>query len=127
MKKTPRITEAEWLVMRTLWAESPLTAKEVHERLYDSTSWSSLTVKTLINRLYDKGGLRRAKVGRAFEFTPKLAAEDCIRAENRSFLQRVYGGAVKPMLTTLLEEEDLSQQDIDELRAMLDAKEESDQ
>lgn len=124
--KMPRITDAEWQVMRVLWSEAPLTAKEVHERLERSTGWSALTVKTLINRIYEKGGLRRRKAGRAFQFTPKIAEADCVRAENRSFLQRVYGGSVKPMLTTLLEHEDLTAEDIAELRAMLDAKAEQD-
>lgn len=120
--KLPNITDAEWQVMRILWAEHPLTAKAVHERLGRSVGWTALTVKTLINRLYEKGALSRVKVSRAFEFSPKLAESDCIRAENRSFLQRVYGGAVKPMLTTLLQEEHLSPEDIAELRAMLDEK-----
>lgn len=123
MKKMPRITDAEWQVMRVLWGEAPLTAREVHARLAADTGWSSLTVKTLINRLHEKGALRRAKVGRAFAFSPALAEADCLRAENRSFLQRVYGGAVQSMLTTLLAEEELSADEIAELRAMLDAKE----
>lgn len=123
MKKIPNITDAEWQVMRVFWAEGPLTAKTVHERLANPTGWTALTVKTLINRLHAKGALSRVKVSRAFEFSPRLAECDCVRAENRSFLQRVYGGAVKPMLTTLLEDEDLSAEDIAELRAMLDARE----
>ena len=123
MKTTPRITDAEWTVMRVLWREHPLTAKEVHRRLQNDASWTALTVKTLINRLYEKGALTRQKVSRAFEFRPAIAESACRRAENRSFLERVYGGAVQPMLTTLLEEEDLSPEDIAELRALLDRKE----
>lgn len=123
MKHVPRITDAEWAVMRVLWQEHPLTAKAVHARLEPVTHWTALTVKTLINRLYEKGVLTRQKVSRAFEFRPALAESKCRRAENRSFLDRVYGGAVKPMLTTLLEEEELSPDDIAELRALLDRKE----
>ena len=123
MKKTPRISDAEWQVMRVLWREHPLAATAVHDRLAAGSGWTARTVKTLIDRLYTKGALSRRKAGRAFEFSPKVAEADCVRAEGRSFLDRVYGGALRPMLTSFLEEETLSPEDIAALRAILDGKE----
>ena len=123
MKSLPRISEAEWIVMRVLWKEHPLTAKAVYERLASEIDWSATTVKTLINRLENKGAISFRKVGRAFEFFPVAREEECVRAQNRSFLQRVYGGALQPMLTTLLADEELSQEEIAELKAILDRKE----
>ena len=47
---------------------------------------------------------------------PLVAESECVRAESRSFLQRVYGGALQPMLAHFLEETKLSKQDIEELK-----------
>jgi len=122
MPPTPRISEAEWQVMKVLWANSPLTADAVVEALAGTTQWTPKTVKTLLNRLVGKGALGYTKDGRRYLYEPLVDQESCLRAENRSFLQRVYGGALKPMLVSFLEEEDLSPEDIAELKRILTKK-----
>ncbi|HIJ64625.1 MAG TPA: BlaI/MecI/CopY family transcriptional regulator [Candidatus Hydrogenedentes bacterium] len=121
MKKLPRISEAEWQVMRVLWAEAPQTANDVVEAL-DNTDWSPKTVKTLINRLVRKGALGFDKDGRVYHYYPLVQEKDCVRAESRSFLQRVFGGAVTPMVAAIIEDEDLTPEEIAELRRILDEK-----
>ena len=118
----PRISEAEWLVMRVLWAKSPATAKEVVAALEAETRWNPKTVLTLINRLVAKGALGFAKKARAHLYYPKVSERDCVSVESRSFLERVYGGAIQPMLAHLVQETTLSKQDIAELRRILDER-----
>ncbi len=117
--KMPKISEAEWQVMKILWAKSPLTANEVVDRLTVPTRWSDKTVKTLINRLTKKGALGFERQGRTYLYHPRVAEVDCARAEGRSFLKRVYGGAMLPMLAAFLEEQTLSPAEIEELRRIL--------
>ena len=62
------------------------------------------------------------KEARAHLYFPKVAEADCVRAESRSFLERVYGGSPQPMLAQFVEETPLSEQDIAELRRILDEK-----
>ena len=123
MRDLPRISEAEWQVMRILWDAAPLTAQEVIERLDPGVSWSPRTVKTLLNRLVKKGALGFEKHGRVYSYTPRVREEACVRAESRSFLRRVYGGALKPILAAFIEEESLSPEDIADLKRLLDEKE----
>jgi BlaI family transcriptional regulator, penicillinase repressor len=118
----PRISGAEWLIMRVLWAKSPATAKDVVAALDEETRWNPKTVLTLINRLVDKGAVGFTKEARTHLYSPKVAERDCVRVESRSFLERVYGGAVQPMLAHFVHEAPLSQQDISELRRLLDEK-----
>ncbi len=118
----PRISDAEWLVMRVLWTRSPATVNDVHVALEPATGWKLKTVMTLLNRLVKKGVLTFEKVGRAYHYTPRLKEADCVRAERRSFLQRVYGGALKPMLAHFLEEASLSTEEIDDLKRLLNKK-----
>ena len=122
MGNAPRISEAEWRVMKVFWAKSPQTANEAVTALEATTDWSPKTVKTLINRLVKKGALQFTKDGRTYQYSPAVEEAACVRSESRSFLQRVYGGALKPMLATFIEHEDLTPEDIAELKRLLDKK-----
>jgi BlaI family transcriptional regulator, penicillinase repressor len=118
-EKTP-ISDAEWLVMQVVWKGSPVTATQVVDELASKTEWKPKTVMTLLNRLAKKGILGYEKKGRAYHYFPLVNQSDCVKAENRSFLSRVYGGALKPALVDFLEEAELSKEDVEELKRILD-------
>jgi BlaI family transcriptional regulator, penicillinase repressor len=121
-KPIPRISEAEWVVMKRLWAASPATANTVVESLAGETDWNPKTIRTLLTRLVQKKALGYKKDGREYLYYPLVKEDACVRAESRSFLQRVYGGALKPMLAAFLESENLSADEIAELKRILDQK-----
>lgn len=123
MKAIPKISESEWQIMRALWARNPSTANEVVELLSATTTWKPKTTKTLLNRLVKKKALGFERKGREYHYYPLVGEAACVRAESYSFLRRVYGGALKPMLAAFLENEDLSAQDIKELKGILERKE----
>jgi BlaI family penicillinase repressor len=123
MKNEPRISDAEWQVMKVLWERAPRTTNEVVEALAPSTRWKPKTIMTLLSRLVKKGALGFEKQGRTHVYTPLVAEADCVQAESRSFLERVYGGAVKPMLVSFLEGAELSEAEIEELKRILEKKE----
>jgi len=122
MKKLPKISDAEWRVMTVLWSKPGLTADEVVASLEGKVAWSARTIRTLINRLLRKTALRHEPEGRRYRYFPAVGQEQCIREERRSFVQRVYGGTVTPMLAAFIEDAELSSDDIDELKRMLDEK-----
>ncbi len=122
MTNKPKISEAEWQVMKVLWRKSPATANEVVDQLSDTTDWNPKTVKTLINRLVSKGAISFEKDGRQYKYSPVLSEDECVRAETSSFLQRAGAAAVKPMLAAFIEEQELSDDDIAELKRILDKK-----
>lgn len=122
MSQVPRISEAEWEVMKVLWGRAPLTSNEVVEALADSMDWKPNTVKTLLSRLVKKEALGFSQDGKMYSYFPLIQESDCVKAEGQSFLQRVYGGALKPMLMHFLEDEELSAEEIDELRQFLEER-----
>jgi BlaI family penicillinase repressor len=126
MKKTPKISEAEWEVMKVLWKKSPKTANEVVKVLSKKTSWKRETIRTLINRLVQKKAVGFKKKGRQYHYFPLLTEAECVKEETRSFLKRVHGGSIEPMLTSFVEEEKLSADKIARLRRILDEAEASD-
>lgn len=123
MKGLPRISDAEWLVMQAFWSEGRLTADEVVEKLAGKVRWNARTIRTLINRLLTKKALKFEKEGRKYRYFPTVSEEQCIRQERCSFVERVYGGTVTPMLAAFIEEARLSHEDVEELKRMLDEKE----
>lgn len=114
-----RISEAEAAVMKLLWEKEPLSAGDIIERLQRQTDWSDQTIKTFLNRLLKKEAIRFEKTGRTYLYYPVISRDQYMRAENRSFLNRVYDGAVGLMCVKLLEEETLSDRDIEQLQQLL--------
>lgn len=122
MKEVPKISAAEWEVMKLLWKENPLTSEKIINSLTSKMDWSTQTVKTFITRLVKKEVIGFEKVGRTYNYYPLISEDECIKAENQSFLQKVYDGAVSMLFTKFLEEESLSEKEIEELEQLLKNK-----
>jgi len=122
VKNIPNISESEWEVMNILWNKSPLTANEVIASLQQTTDWKPKTIRTLLDRLVHKNVVGVNRNQKVYTFYPLYSQDECQRAETESFVKRIYGGAVKSMLVQFIEEESLSDDDIKELRKILDEK-----
>ena len=120
MVDKPRISDAEWHVMQVLWKKSPLTVKEVIEILSKRTAWKSETIRTLVNRLTKKKAIDFEKKGRRHYFYPVLSQEECVKADADSFLARSGAALLKPILTTFIEKEQLSDEEVAELQRILE-------
>lgn len=120
MAKLPAISDAEWDVMKVLWERGQAGAQEVTEALAVERNWRPQTVKTLLNRLVKKGAVAYAEEGRRFIYRPRVARDAVERAASRSFLTRVFDGAVTPAVVHLLKLGNLTAADIEELKRTLD-------
>lgn len=124
MRIVPKISEAEWEVMKAFWSKQHLcTANEIFASLEHTTDWKPNTVKTLITRLVKKEALGFKEERRIYYYYPLVSEDDCIRAETQSFVKRVFGGAMKPLLVTFLQEEKLTPGEIEELKRILEERE----
>jgi len=124
MKGIPKISETEWEVMRVLWRKSPLSAGEIIEALIAlDPTWHPKTAKTLLNRLVKKRALGFKQEGRAYLYRPLAKEADCTMAESESFLERVFGGSLQPMLAQLVQKKRLSPAQIKELKRLLEEEE----
>ncbi|MDB5320278.1 MAG: transcriptional regulator [Phycisphaerales bacterium] len=120
MPKLPQISDAEWDVIKVLWDRGEAGAQEVTEALAVGRNWRPQTVKTLLNRLVKKGAVAYVEDGRRFIYRPKVSRDAVARAESRSFLSRVFDGAVTPALVHFMKLGNLSKADIEELKRTLD-------
>ena len=118
----PKISDAEWVVMRALWQNGPLTTNQVVNALNEATHWKPKTIHTLLSRLVRKGALEFERKGREYLFRPLVSAEECEHAATRSFLSRFFGGEIAPFLARFVEKEKLKPSEIEELKRILDSK-----
>jgi BlaI family penicillinase repressor len=119
MKSAPRISEAEWEVMKVVWKSSPCLAQDIILTLSKSSKWGPATIKTLLNRLVGKGALRFEKTGKSYLYSPSFSEEECRGAEADSFLQRVFDGALSPMISHFVQSRPLTQKELDSLERIL--------
>ena len=121
MPNAPDIAESEWSVMEALWESSPQTASEVTKTLRPTMNWAENTVRTLLMRLVEKGALKTAENASGTRtFLPAVKREDCVRAESESFMQRIFGGAAKPLLVHFAQNSKLTAEEVKELKKLLD-------
>lgn len=115
-----QISEAESVVMDILWARSPLGADEVAAALADRRDWQDATIKTLLNRLLNKGAIRAEKDGRRYLYSPMVKREDWVLEESRGLLERLFDGRVAPLVAHFSAHRKLSEKDVAELRKLLE-------
>jgi BlaI family penicillinase repressor len=118
----PQISDAEWEVMKAVWDAQPVPASDVVERLGREQGWAPRTVKTMLNRLVGKGALTYAVDGKRFLYSAKVNRDACVRRESRSFLSRVFDGSVAPAVVHLLSHAKLSDDELKQLRQILDGE-----
>lgn len=117
----PTVSNSEWTVMELLWEKSPRTATEVVNDLRESTGWAPNTVRTLLARLVEKGALKaRDNESGVREFLPAVKRDAVVRAESRTFLQRVFRGAEKTLLAHFAANAKLTPEEVRELKRLLD-------
>lgn len=121
-----QISEAESVVMEVLWRRSPLSAEEVVAALADRQDWQEATVKTLLNRLLNKGAIRADKDGRRYLYSPELQREDWVLGESEGLLTRLFGGRVAPLVAHFSQHRKLTADDVAELRRLIDDLESDD-
>ena len=119
MSALPQISEAEFEVMKIVWESAPINTNEITERLLKTTSWSAKTIQTLIKRLVTKGALTYEKQGRIFVYTPLVEETEYINHQSSSFLNRFYGGDISAMLSSYIENNQLSETELQHLRSIL--------
>lgn len=115
--KDTRISDAELEILDVLWtAGEALNANEIRARLNEKKDWERTTVLTLIRRLLDKGVITQEKQ-EVYYYSPLVERSAYVKEETKSFLNKFFKGNAKNLAAALIEDEDLSRDDIEELRA----------
>lgn len=106
--------------MKVIWEGGAISSAEIVKRLKSATKWKENTIYTLITRLAKKGMIRIDKTVSPNLCIPLVSRRQSQREERKSFLQRVYDGSLSLMLANIVEEGSLSEEEIDDLKKILD-------
>lgn len=115
----PQISDAESQVMAQLWQRAPQTAEELAADLATSQGWQPATVKTLLNRLLNKGAIAADKDGRRFLYRPLLPREDWLGQQATGLLDRLFGGSLAPLVAQFSNQRRLKADDVEALKRLL--------
>ncbi len=117
---TPRISDAEWIVLEVLWEREETSGSDVVSRLQQTSSWKPTTIRTLLSRLVNKHviGFRPDRSG--YQYFPLWTKAECQAVERVTFLQKVYAGNVRSMMAAFFTETSLTHEDLDALQQILD-------
>lgn len=113
------LTEAEWSVMDCLWEGGAKTGRELAEALQEAVGWSRSTTLTLLRRLVNKGAVADEEQSGVKTYRPLIAREEAALRETNHLLDRAYRGSVSLLVSTLTRKQELPQEEIDELYAIL--------
>ncbi len=119
MKKLPQISEAEFEVMKVIWQKAPVSTTEVTDELTQRTDWSPKTIQTMLKRLVNKNALTYQKNGRVFVYSPLIGESEYLEHKSRSFLHRYFHGDLTALVSSYLDNDQLTDSDIDTLRDLL--------
>ena len=115
-----KLTASEWSVLDSLWQENPQTVMQLVSKLGKTVGWAKSTTITTLRRMEEKGLVRCETVGKGKSYTPAVEQEQAEIQETRSFLDRVYRGSVGLMMSAMAKRQELSADEVAELRAILE-------
>ncbi len=115
--------EAELEIMKVVWdAGAPIGSSEIGKAV-EEKGWKRTTIATFLARLVEKGALSAERRGKAWYYTPVLTAKEYKKKQVKSLIINLFDGSAENLVAALFEEEQFSDKDIRELRAIFDDKE----
>lgn len=119
-ENTGKISQAELEIMKILWqADEPVSTNDIYKELSEKMGWDRSTVRTLLKRLSEKGAVA-VKSLKVISYIPLIPEKEYRDAQTKSFIERLYGGSAKRLVSSLVENYNLTSTDIDELRSLLE-------
>ena len=113
-----KLFDSEAKVMDIIWEKGPLSAKEISLIAAESIGWNKNTTYTVIKKLEAKGFIRRDEPG--FICTPLVTREEVQKQETESLINRFFGGSKKALFSALIDKEDLTDKQAEELQRLID-------
>lgn len=122
-KENISIGESELEIMKVLWKAGEPVNTQIIGKAVEEHGWKRTTISTFLTRLVEKGAISSEKRGREYYYTPILTEKEYRKSQTKNLIRSLYNGSVKDLAAALFEDENLSENDIKELRAIFDDKE----
>ena len=119
--KLDQVTETELSILQVMWEQGEATSRDITEALYDEvTDPKVASVQKLLERLESKGCIERDRSERAHRFRPLVSHEEFLQYRLQSLADRLCGGSIAPLMSSLLLAKGISKKEQKELRELID-------
>jgi BlaI family transcriptional regulator, penicillinase repressor len=119
-RRLPALGAQELAIMKLVWRLKDASVRDVYEDIRERRAVAYTTVMTMMNTLETKGYLKKHLDGRAFRYRPAVPEQRVVGAMVRDFVERVFDGGAAALLTHLVSESSLSDDERRELRRLID-------
>lgn len=123
-KTIPDLAKSEWKLMDALWRQGRATASELQTLLEPDQGWAYSTVKTMLDRLVEKGYVKSRRDGNVYEYSPRVKRDAAVSRIMDDVVDRALEGSVVPFIHRMVEQHRLTRGEVQELKDMLDRYEE---
>lgn len=118
-----RLPDGEFAILKVIWQlPNPTTSAQIMEKLGDDNHWKPQTLLTVLARLIEKGFLESVRKGRERQYTAIISEDEYLEVETSDFLKRYSGHSMSGFVKTLFSSSSLSEDELDELRTLLNHK-----
>ena len=122
--KQSGLTAGEWAIIQAVWENEPCAAPTIQEALEKKTGWSYSTVKTMMDRMVNKGLLKAQRIRNLILYSSTITKKAAQSGEIMRAMKRAFDGALTPMMQFLLDSSSLSKEELDRLEEMIKSKRE---
>ena len=120
--KNISIGDAELEIMKVIWnSKEPITSLDIGKEVEDKV-WKKTTIATFLARLVEKGALSANKQGKLYYYTPLITEKEYKKSQTKNLIKTLYNGSVRDFAVSFFEEQNLSDEDIQELKAIFEDK-----
>lgn len=121
MEKDFSLGEAELEIMKVLWKAGRSVNTQFINKAVEEKGWKRTTISTFLTRLAQKGAIEGEKSGNTYYYKALISEKEYRRLKSRSLITSLFGGSAKDLTAALVEDGELSMEDIDELRSLIDS------
>jgi BlaI family transcriptional regulator, penicillinase repressor len=118
-KKLPDLSKAEWVIIKLCWKKGKSTARQIYEDTVDEKKWEYQTVKTMLDRIAQKGYLKREKLGPLCLYKPRVPRKKVVSLAINNFFSTVMDNALAPLFIHMANERKLSDEEIESLKQLI--------
>ena len=122
-KKVQELFDSEWAILRVVWKLEPCAAPTVQEELQDKKGWAYTTVKTMMDRMVKKGLLNTQRIRNLYLYSSAITQSQARRGEIMRTVTRAFDGTLTPMMQFLIENDELSEQEYEQLEDLIKKRE----
>jgi BlaI family transcriptional regulator, penicillinase repressor len=123
-RKQSELTAGEWAIIQAVWDNEPCAAPTIQEALEKKIGWSYSTVKTMMDRMVTKGLLRTQKIRNLILYNSSITKKEAQSGEIIRAMKRAFDGALTPMMQFMLDSKSLTEDELNQLEAMIKSKKE---